>query len=129
MVVCGTHTPRRIGEQLYKIKEARESGRPYLGICFGHQLACIEFARNVLNIEDATSEEFGIPGTNVIKKRNEGLKVGVHDGESYWHNYEPDIIWRIPENFITSQFHPEYQSYRDKPHPLLVRFIKLCRKK
>ena len=32
---------------------------PFLGICFGMQMAVIEFARNKLNIKDATSSEFG----------------------------------------------------------------------
>ena len=39
------------------IKWAREQKIPYLGICFGMQLAVIEFARNVLNLEDANSTE------------------------------------------------------------------------
>lgn len=37
---------------------ARENNIPYLGICFGMQLAVIEFARNVLGISGATSTEF-----------------------------------------------------------------------
>ena len=37
---------------------ARENKIPYLGICLGLQVAVIEFARNVLGIKDAHSEEF-----------------------------------------------------------------------
>lgn len=40
------------------IKYARENNIPYLGICLGMQLAAIEYARNVLGIEHATSTEF-----------------------------------------------------------------------
>ena len=36
---------------------ARESGIPFLGICFGMQLAVIEFARNVAGLEGANSAE------------------------------------------------------------------------
>jgi CTP synthase len=36
---------------------AREKKLPYLGLCFGMQMAVIEFARNVLNFKDANSEE------------------------------------------------------------------------
>lgn len=36
---------------------AREKNVPYLGICLGMQVAVIEFARNVLNLEDADSSE------------------------------------------------------------------------
>lgn len=38
-------------------KYARENNIPYLGICLGMQVAVIEFARNVLNLEDADSSE------------------------------------------------------------------------
>lgn len=143
LIVCGTHTPENPELQIELIKEAREKGTPFLGICFGHQLAAIEYARNVLGIEDATSEEFhkidGM-GTYVVYKLSE-LNVGidtVNEGdesrlESFWNNYEvrKDILdqWDKPENFITCQYHPEYQSSFDKPHPLLVKFIDLCKKK
>jgi CTP synthase len=36
---------------------ARENKIPYLGLCFGMQMATIEFARNVLNMKDANTEE------------------------------------------------------------------------
>lgn len=38
---------------------ARENNIPYLGICYGMQIAVIEYARHVLGMEDATSTEFG----------------------------------------------------------------------
>lgn len=127
IVVCGTHQPGEVEFLLERIQEARETGTPYLGICYGHQLAAIEYARNVLKIKDATSEEFGI-GTFVVKKLP-GLNVGLKDGESYWNNYEVDLpLWEKPEHFITTQSHPEYQSSIDKPHPLLVKFINLCKR-
>ena len=127
LVICGTHSPHDTEDMILKIEQARKTGRPFLGICFGHQLAAIEYARNVLGIGDATSEEFG-KGTFVVKKRPT-LKVGLHDGESYWNNYEvvlPD--WEKPTHFATTQSHPEYQSSKDKPHPTLKKFIELCKK-
>ncbi|MDJ0274123.1 MAG: CTP synthase [Aigarchaeota archaeon] len=39
------------------ISYARRSGTPFLGICFGMQLAVVEFARNVLGLEGANSTE------------------------------------------------------------------------
>lgn len=39
------------------IKFIRENKIPYLGLCYGMQMACIEFARNVLKLKDANSEE------------------------------------------------------------------------
>ena len=40
------------------IRHAREQGLPFLGLCYGLQLAVIEYARNVVGLEEATSEEF-----------------------------------------------------------------------
>jgi CTP synthase len=40
------------------ISYAREHNKPYMGICFGMQLAVIEFARNVMGLEGANSTEF-----------------------------------------------------------------------
>ncbi|MFX8466519.1 CTP synthase, partial [Acinetobacter baumannii] len=37
----------------------REAGLPFLGICLGLQIAVIEFARNVVGLPGANSEEFG----------------------------------------------------------------------
>lgn len=126
LVVCGTHSPHGVESIIEKIQKARESGRPFLGICAGHQYAAIEYARNVMGIKDATSEEFG-EGTFVVKKRPK-LKVGLHDGETWWSNYEVVIDWVIPSSFITVPYHPEYQSSAGSPHPILVKFIELCRK-
>lgn len=134
LVVCGTHTPFYPESQIRLIKMARLEKIPFLGICFGHQLAAIEYACTVLRIEDATSEEWG-KGTFIVKKRKEGLKVGLHDGETYWNNYEvdydlvPNFEKEKPPYFITTQSHPEYQSSIFNPHPLLVKFIELCKKK
>lgn len=134
LIICGTHTPNYPESQIRLINIARQADTPFLGICFGHQLAAVEYARNVLDIKDATSEEWGL-GTYVVNKRSQGLKVGLYDGESYWNNYEvdyslvPNFEKDKPDNFITTQAHPEYQSSKDKPHPILVKFIELCKKK
>jgi CTP synthase len=45
---------------------AREKNIPYLGICFGFQLAAIAFGRNVLNLEDANSTEIKADTKNPI---------------------------------------------------------------
>lgn len=127
LIVCGSHSPKRfpIEDILFKIHEARERGTPFLGICFGHQLAAVEYARNVLGIKDATSQEWDANGTFVVKKMD-ALNVGYKNGETYWHNYEVAIETKYPETFITTQYHPEYQSTRENPHPKLIQFLQLC---
>ncbi|NBX52767.1 MAG: CTP synthase [Proteobacteria bacterium] len=53
------------------IKYARENKIPYLGICFGMQMAVIEYARNVLKIADATSSEISKKGSFVVGMMHE----------------------------------------------------------
>jgi CTP synthase len=48
------------------IKQAREKDIPLLGICYGLQLMVIEFARNVLGIKNAASEEFEMENSQNI---------------------------------------------------------------
>lgn len=45
---------------------ARQKPKPYLGICLGMQIAVIEYARDVLGIKDATSEEFDAQAANKL---------------------------------------------------------------
>ena len=78
------------------IKYARLNNIPFLGICFGMQMAIIEAARNLLNIKNASSSEFGNNCTPVVglleewkkgKKRIKGseknlggtMRLGLYD--------------------------------------------------
>ncbi|HIN09421.1 MAG TPA: CTP synthase [Phycisphaerales bacterium] len=60
VIVPGGFGERGIEGKLAAAKWSREHGIPYLGICLGFQMAVIEFARNVLGLEDANSTEFDI---------------------------------------------------------------------
>ncbi len=48
---------RGVEGKIAAIKYARENKIPYLGLCYGMQLACVEFARNVALLTDANSTE------------------------------------------------------------------------
>ena len=58
IVVPGGFGTRGIEGKIATIKYARENNIPFLGICLGMQMAVVEFARNVLGIQDANSAEF-----------------------------------------------------------------------
>ncbi len=58
ILVPGGFGTRGIQGKIDAITYAREHKIPFLGICLGMQLAIIEFARNVLGLEKATSVEF-----------------------------------------------------------------------
>lgn len=58
ILVPGGFGTRGVEGKITAIKYAREKQVPFFGICFGMQLAAIEFARNVCGIKDSTSREF-----------------------------------------------------------------------
>ena len=58
ILVPGGFGERGISGMITAIKYARENNVPFLGICLGMQMAVVEFARDVLGIQDANSEEF-----------------------------------------------------------------------
>lgn len=67
ILVPGGFGDRGVEGKIITAKYARENDIPYLGICLGMQVAVIEFARNVLGLEDANSSEFAPKGLhNVI---------------------------------------------------------------
>ncbi len=184
IVVPGGFGDRGIEGMINTIKYARENNVPFLGICLGMQLSVIEFARNVLKIEDANSEEFdSLCKDPVIHIMEEQRQIDTKGGtmrlgkypcilkkdtqacsqyyrffsdstiyERHRHRYEynnkykdrledeglicsgysPDEkLVEIVENeyndyFIGCQFHPEFKSRPDKPHPLFVGLVEAC---
>lgn len=58
ILVPGGFGERGVEGKISAIRFARENDIPFFGICFGMQLAAIEYARNVCGIRDATSREF-----------------------------------------------------------------------
>ena len=187
VVVPGGFGKRGIEGIVLAVQFARENKVPYLGLCYGMQLAVIEYARNKAGIEGATTaevvlkEEQGKYPTVVdimpeqkekMEKEDYGgtMRLGAYPAvlkkdtrafESYGqaeiserhrHRYEinPDYISQIekaglvfsgtsPDGklmeimelpkeehpfFMGSQFHPEFQSFPLKPHPLFRDFVK-----
>ncbi|GHN59775.1 CTP synthase [Lactobacillus delbrueckii] len=57
LIVPGGFGTRGLEGMITSIKYAREHDIPFLGICLGMQMASVEFARNVLHLEDANSAE------------------------------------------------------------------------
>ncbi|OGR24819.1 MAG: CTP synthase, partial [Desulfobacca sp. RBG_16_60_12] len=83
ILVPGGFGVRGVEGKILAIRYAREQKVPYFGICFGMQLAVIEFARHVANLAGATSEEF-FPGAEhpVIYLMRE------------WYDYRTDAVIR-----------------------------------
>lgn len=69
------------------IRYARTHDVPFLGICYGFQLAVIEFARSVLGLESANSTEFGptehpvidlMPEQRALAEKGATMRLGAH---------------------------------------------------
>jgi CTP synthase len=57
VVVAPGFGARGVKGKLKAIQHVREQSIPFLGICYGMQLACVEFARNVCELPDAMTSE------------------------------------------------------------------------
>ena len=76
ILIPGGFGKRGTEGKIAAINYARKNNIPFLGICFGMQMAVIEFARNKLNIKNATSSEFGPSKASVVGLMSEWTKNG-----------------------------------------------------
>jgi CTP synthase len=80
--------PRGTEGKIAAIKYARENDIPFLGICYGFQLATIEFARNACGLKDANSTEINpntphpvidlMPEQRGIEIKGATMRLGSH---------------------------------------------------
>jgi CTP synthase len=80
--------PRGTEGKIMAIKFARENNIPFLGICYGFQLAVIEFARHVCSLENANSTEINpnspnpvidlMPEQRGIEYKGATMRLGAH---------------------------------------------------
>ncbi len=66
ILVPGGFGGRGIEGKIAAIREARQRGIPFFGICLGLQLAVVEFARNVGGLTEANSQEFKPEGRQLV---------------------------------------------------------------
>jgi CTP synthase len=89
ILVPGGFGKRGIEGMILAAGYARTNNLPYLGICLGMQVASIEFARNVLGIVDADSQEFRpeakdlviylMPSQKGVQKLGGTMRLGVYE--------------------------------------------------
>ncbi|MCD6035292.1 MAG: synthetase [Rickettsiales bacterium] len=75
-----------VSGKLSAITYAREHNVPFLGICFGMQLAVIEAARNLAGLTDASSTEFGESETPVVGLMTEWIRGSVTETRGHSDN-------------------------------------------
>ncbi len=88
---------------LLGVRYARERKLPYLGLCFGMQMAVIEFARNVVNLKGANSSEVNgktkYPVIHIMAEQKEYLKKRQYGGTIRLGDWpcklkEGSVIWK-----------------------------------
>jgi len=84
VLVPGGFGSTGIEGKIRAIKYVRENNIPYFGICYGMQLAAIEYARNVVGIKDATTYELDSKSTKqvvtILPDQLEKMKSGDYGG-------------------------------------------------
>ncbi len=178
IVVPGGFGDRGIEGKILAAKYARVHNLPYLGLCLGMQVMCIELARHVLESDEANSTEFD-PGTQYpiidlmedqrsIADLGGTMRLGAYPcnleagskahaaygtdmiTERHRHRFEFNNAYRemlseaglrysgqSPDGnlveiaelrehpfMLGSQFHPEFKSRPERPHPLFRDFVK-----
>jgi len=88
VLVPGGFGVRGTEGKILAIKYARENGIPLFGICLGMQLAVVEFARHVCNMENANSTEFDadtpwpvidlLPGQIGVERKGGTMRLGAY---------------------------------------------------
>ncbi len=182
IVVPGGFGERGVEGKVLAARFARENKVPYLGLCLGMQVMCIEFARNVIGLEDANSTEFAVNTANPvidlmqeqrgIEDMGGTMRLGLypcqlardsHSGrawnavgeiqERHRHRFEFNNRYReafaahgmqfsgmSPDGRLVeiaelrehpfmagSQFHPEFLSRPNRPHPLFLSFVRAAK--
>jgi CTP synthase (UTP-ammonia lyase) len=84
IIVPGGFGENGFNNKIEAIKFARENNIPFLGICYGMQIMVIEYAKNVLNITNATTQEIDYKNnsTHIIHLIDNTRKprLGNYDG-------------------------------------------------
>jgi CTP synthase len=177
IVVPGGFGHRGVEGMVKAARYARERHVPYLGLCLGMQILCIEFARSALGAEQANSTEFDVftphpiidllPEQRDLPDKGGTMRLGVYPcqlqpgsraatayGEEFVferhrHRFEFNNDYReqlgaaglvfsglSPDGrlvevaevaahpwMLGTQFHPEFKSRPNRPHPLFRDFM------
>jgi len=177
IVVPGGFGYRGIEGKIIAAAHAREKKVPYLGLCLGMQVMCIEYARNMLGLDDASSTEFDVSTPHpiidlmleqrAITDMGGTMRLGEYPCvlqanslasaayarpqvmERHRHRFEFNNAYReaflrggvafsglSPDGILVEiaelqdhpfmlgcQFHPEFLSRPNRPHPLFDAFI------
>jgi CTP synthase len=108
IIVCGGFGARGTEGKISAIRYARENKIPYLGLCYGLQMAVIEYARHVCGLEGATTGEIDpnaehpvihlLPEQESVKAKGGTMRLGIYpcrvtEGTLAWRLYNDELIY------------------------------------
>jgi CTP synthase len=177
IVVPGGFGYRGIEGKILAAKWSRENKVPYLGLCLGMQVMCVEFARHIVGSDEPNSTEFEaktaypiislMPDQHGLADMGGTMRLGIYPcklkpGTRAAEAYQTDLVYErhrhrweynndyrdlladqgmifsgiSPDNrlveiaemadhpfMLGSQFHPEFKSRPNHPHPLFDAFL------
>ncbi len=101
------------------IEYARENRIPFLGLCYGMQLAVIEFARHVAGLSQASSEEINPqtpdPVIHIIPEQKRNLKDRAYGGTMRLGGWDAKLK---PETYVY-HIYDRYHGFKDKAQNLV----------
>ena len=110
-IIPGGFGERGIEGKIEAIKYARENKIPYLGICLGMQLMCVEFARNILGYKEANTIEVNentkYPIITLMEEQKKNtlkggtMRLGAYPCEIK----EESLAYKLYKNKIISERH------------------------
>jgi len=117
IIVPGGFGTRGAEGKIACIKYARENNLPYLGLCFGFQMAVIEFARNVCGLTQANSTEIepdcSEPVIDILpeQKKIEGLGGNMRLGGQDIELKPQTLTWGLfgKANSVRMRFRHRYE--------------------
>ena len=177
VIVPGGFGYRGVEGKVLVAKWARENKIPYLGLCLGMQVMCIELARHALESDEPNSTEFDsktehpiislMPDQHGLADMGGTMRLGIYPchltpGSRAAEAYQTEVVeerhrhrWEFNNSYrdklaehglvysglspdgrlveiaeladhpfmVGSQFHPEFKSRPNRPHPLFHSFM------
>jgi CTP synthase len=111
--------PRGVEGKISAIHFARTNKIPYLGLCYGMQLAVVEYARHVLGLKGANTLEVDAdtahPVIHMIKGQDEILKRRAYGGTMRLGSWE----CRVKRDSIADGAYTKYNGYDDQKNKIV----------
>ncbi len=127
VIVPGGFGSRGAEGKIEIIRKAREEDIPFLGLCFGLQLAVVEYARNVCRLNGANSTEFDpetpfpvvdiLPEQRDVKEKGGTMRLGAYEAVLK----KRTLVSRLYKSTVVSERHRHRYEVNPEYHKILTK--------